>query len=380
MNVLHVTPWFPPAWRYGGVVTSVDALSRAQARAGHSVTVLTTDADGPDRVASPPLDVRNDVRVRTFRHTFPRRLYHAPGLRVALADELANADVCHVHGLFHQPALDAVRESLRAEVTTIVSSRGMLVAELIAEKSPWIKRLWLSRFPAKRVDGWLATSARERTDLVRMQLEPERIHVIPNGVEPDPRSEVEVPAEVGRLLEGPPFALYLGRLSWKKGIDVLMQAWRPHAERVRLVLAGADDEGLADGLRAEHGELLATGRLVLLGSLERAIAERLFANARLLALFSRHENFGNVVFEAALAGVPVVAHDTVGAAEWIREADAGWVGRPGEAAELLARALDDPKEAAARGERGRVMAREWSWDRVAERTGEAYRSVRATMR
>ena len=44
MRILHVTPYYTPAYAFGGVVRSVEGLTRALARRGHAVTVLTTDA------------------------------------------------------------------------------------------------------------------------------------------------------------------------------------------------------------------------------------------------------------------------------------------------------------------------------------------------
>src|SRR5258708_26238685 len=44
LNILHVTPYYAPAFAYGGVVSAVTGLATAQAQRGHRVTVLTTDA------------------------------------------------------------------------------------------------------------------------------------------------------------------------------------------------------------------------------------------------------------------------------------------------------------------------------------------------
>ena len=43
MHILHVTPYYPPTWAYGGIPRIVDGLSRAQQKQGHKVSVLTTD-------------------------------------------------------------------------------------------------------------------------------------------------------------------------------------------------------------------------------------------------------------------------------------------------------------------------------------------------
>ena len=69
MNVLHVTPYFTPAWAYGGVAADVSELARAQVALGHRVTVLTTDALAPHErlpTADTFIDAVRVVRVRNL--------------------------------------------------------------------------------------------------------------------------------------------------------------------------------------------------------------------------------------------------------------------------------------------------------------------------
>ncbi|HEX9420971.1 MAG TPA: glycosyl transferase group 1, partial [Methylomirabilota bacterium] len=56
MRVLHVTPYFAPAFRYGGPPRSVLGLCRALLRQGVEVEVLTTTADGPSELPCSPLE------------------------------------------------------------------------------------------------------------------------------------------------------------------------------------------------------------------------------------------------------------------------------------------------------------------------------------
>src|SRR3990172_42392 len=100
MRVLHVTPYFAPAFRYGGPPRSILGLCRGLARAGAAVEVLTTTADGPfDLPASPPDgDVWDGVAVRYLPRAFPRRLFGARGLGAGLDAAVSPADGGPVHG------------------------------------------------------------------------------------------------------------------------------------------------------------------------------------------------------------------------------------------------------------------------------------------
>src|SRR4029079_7092920 len=97
MKILHVTPFFAPAWAYGGMARSSAALCRALARRGHEVTVVTALLD-PDM----PMDeTRDGVRVRRFRGPGPLKSLLVPwpwGLRAYLRREARSFDLAHLHG------------------------------------------------------------------------------------------------------------------------------------------------------------------------------------------------------------------------------------------------------------------------------------------
>ena len=44
MHILHLSPYYRPAYAFGGVVRAVEGIAGALAARGHQVTVLTTDA------------------------------------------------------------------------------------------------------------------------------------------------------------------------------------------------------------------------------------------------------------------------------------------------------------------------------------------------
>ena len=142
MRVLHVTPYFAPAFRYGGPPRSVLGLCRALLRAGVEVEVLTTTADGPSELPSSPLegDLYEGVPVRYLPRGFPRRVFGARGLGAALDAAIARSDLVHVHGLWSAPGWAAGRHARRARVPLVISPRGMLDPGSIAPHA-WRKRI-----------------------------------------------------------------------------------------------------------------------------------------------------------------------------------------------------------------------------------------------
>ena len=123
MHVLHVAPYFPPTWAYGGIPRVVDGLSRAQAAAGALVSVLTTDAlDGAARAGLPLDRSHGQVRVLTAPN-LSNRLAYRHQLFLPRPDALAAARaaiersgppaVVHLHGHRHLLNTVAVRWARR---------------------------------------------------------------------------------------------------------------------------------------------------------------------------------------------------------------------------------------------------------------------------
>src|SRR5665811_1360685 len=102
MHILHVTPTYLPAVRYGGPIFAVHGLCRALVSRGHKVEVFTTNVDGAEKSAVPVgIPVKLDgVQVRYFSSNFLRRIYWAPSLAQALRREIGGFDLVHLHSVF----------------------------------------------------------------------------------------------------------------------------------------------------------------------------------------------------------------------------------------------------------------------------------------
>ncbi len=177
---------------------------------------------------------------------------------------------------------------------------------------------------------------------------PERIRVIPRGVDP----AVFDPAAVGPerraalahawgVPDGAPVLLLPGRLTRWKGAETLIAALArmSHREAVA-VLAGADQgrRRYAWELAGLAKRLGVAGRLLVVGHAEDMPAA--FSRADIVVSASTApEGFGRVVIEAQAMARPVVATAHGGAAETVTPGETGWLVPPGDAASLAA-ALD----------------------------------------
>jgi UDP-glucose:(heptosyl)LPS alpha-1,3-glucosyltransferase len=142
-----------------------------------------------------------------------------------------------------------------------------------------------------------------------------------------------------------PVCLAVGTGFARKGFDLLFDCWRTHAPvDAALVIAG-DDQRLARW-RSEAAAMPLAGRVHVLGPRDDVPA--LLAAADVLCLPSHQEAFGNVVLEAAAAGVPVVTSAAVAAMELFADAP------------LAAVQVADPTDRPALGDAlARVLCDDW---------------------
>jgi glycosyltransferase involved in cell wall biosynthesis len=354
-------------------VWAVHGLCRALAARGHDVTVFTTNVDGEGESAVPvdapvPMD---GVTVRYFRVGRPRRLFRSPAMARRLREEIHSFDVVHVHSSFIWPPWAAAREARRAGRPYLFTPHGMLVPRLIRERGRWRKTVWVRLLEGsllRQAAGIHVTSRAEAADVAALGFGACRFYLVPFGVEVD-----DTPAEPAL----PPRVLFLGRISWKKGLGVLVDAMAgvPGAE---LVVAGNDDEGLTGRLRERAAARGLAGRVRFVGPVYGEAKAALLRSAAVFALPSKGENFAVAALEAMAVGLPVVLSEDVGLAADVIESGAGLAvpASPEAVAGALRRVLETPGAREVMGAAGRHLARErFSWESVAARMEDVLREV-----
>ena len=385
MRILQVIPTYLPAWRHGGPIYAVHGLSKALIQAGHEVEVFTTNVHGNGRLAvATGVPQRVDgVPVTYFPVRFPHRLHRAPAMGRALRRRVGGFDLVHLHSLFLWPTAAAARAAERAGVPYLVAPRGMLVPDLVARQGRWRKRLWLWAVERRTLEHAAAlhvTGALEASEAARFGYHLPRIVEVPNGLDatelilqPGATPSAKIADQISSGVD----LLFLGRVSWKKGLDRLLPAL-PLLPGARLVVAGNDEENLIPKLEAQARELDVAERVHFVGPVAGADKAALLAAARCFVLPSYSENFGNAVLEAMAVGLPVVVTPEVGLATTVEETGAGRV-VPGEStlwAAALAELLANETLRLELGKRGRAVVEErFGWAAIAARMAEVYREL-----
>jgi glycosyltransferase involved in cell wall biosynthesis len=235
----------------------------------------------------------------------------------------------------------------------------------------------------------IATDEATRDEVTRLLgVEPRRVVVLPNGIDPE-EIRAFTPADPARVLRealpelGParPLLLSVGRLEAYKGFgDVLAALARLQARAAlgpdwRWVLVG---EGPRARALARQAAPLAP-HVRLLGRASETLLHALYARAQLLVHATRYEGSSLVTLEAMAHGLPVVATRAGGIPDKVRDGETGRLVEPGDVtalAEAIAELAGDAARARALGGRGRERAlAEFSWPGLAARTVALYEEL-----
>lgn len=312
----------------GGAESVVFALAAGSSETCR-VAILNQTAVGHDAVL--PLTQRllaAGIRVEEIRCGLRR--YRAEAFALATRLHAWSATLVHTHG-YHANWVG--RRAARAVGTPVVATaHGYL-------EGGWKERLynWADRRQLRAFDAVMAVSLGIREQLIRAGCDPDRVHLVPNGLTPTvtlPRDDAR--AELG-LVAATPVIGWVGRFSPEKGPDLCIRAAAHLRTPAVTVMIGDGPEMNRVALLAASLGLVDGGRVMLAGFREHAFA--LLPAFDVLALTSRTEGTPMILLEAVAAGVPIVAFQ-VGGVPALLDKDSAWLVAEGDL-DGLTRALDE---------------------------------------
>lgn len=236
------------------------------------------------------------------------------------------------------------------ELRLVPEARASLLAEEEAQtETPRFARLAEEPHLA---DGCIAASSFTRRTLIEQGIAPERVRVVPYGVDLERLTPAAPPPRR-------PFrVLFVGQMVQRKGLGYLLEAWRrlalPDAE---LVLAG---RGTCDRPLLARFDGLAVRR--------EAVSERellaLYRSAHVFCMPSIAEGFGLVYLEALACGTPAIGTPNTGAPDVVRHGREGFIVGVRDVDALAARlrwCYDHPEALEQMRSAARARAEEFSW-------------------
>ena len=381
LRVMHVIANLDP--RHGGPSGMLPDMCRALANRGHSIEIVATDAYGSGRWrTSPRPPEAGQLSVQYFPAQWPRRFEASWPMIPWLGRAIPGFDLVHIHSLYLFHTSVAAYWCRHYGVPYIMRPHGTLDPYL-RRKSRTRKAVYDRLFERRNLDCAAAIhyTSQGELDLVRpLGLASPGI-VAPLGVD---IAQFSTPRRRGAFRKRHPhlaekqLVVFLGRLTPKKGLDLLAQAFARVASRfpdAHLVIAGPDDEGYGPQVRAFLSQAGVEQRTTMTGMLVGEDKMALLADTDVWVLPSYTENFGVAVVEALARGLPIVISDKVNICSRIAAARAGLVTAcDAEAfAEAVCQVLSDAALGRGLGRAGRKLARsEFSWEAAAEKLEAAY--------
>jgi len=374
VRVLHVTPCFAPAWVYGGLPESAYQFARHLARAGATVRVLTTDANGwgerLDATAMAAYEHRDGIEVRYCARVARQSV--SLELLGALAEQMRWADVVHLHAAYSFPTIPTLLAARMLKRPVVWTPHGAF-QRWSGSRRVGLKSLW------EKVCGAIAShelvlhlTSKTEVAETRARFARARIELIPNGV--------EVPPTLNREPRGARLRLgFVGRLDPKKGIENLLAACRILKERkapdFSLSIAGSGSSEYEAKLRGAVDRLELGNEVTMLGDIRGEEKQRMFERTDVVVVPSFTENFAIVVAEALAHGAAVIASTGTPWKEVERVGCGLWVSNdPANLADAISKINSMPL--AEMGDRGRRwMAADFSWEKCASEMIALYKNL-----
>jgi glycosyltransferase involved in cell wall biosynthesis len=268
-----------------------------------------------------------------------------------------------LHACRNLPGTIAAHYLQRAGVPYVLQPNGTAP---IIERRQLAKRVFdvvVGRRIVQNASRLIAVSPAEQRQFVDLAVPQESVRAVSNPID---LSEFAEPIVRGNFRRGcgianDPIVLFLGKITPRKNIDVLVRAFAQLTQpNANLVIAG-NDMGGGSRARALASELHIDNRVVFTGLLTGPARIEALADADVVVYASEHEIFGLVPFEALLAGTPVVVADDSGCGDLVGATGGGIVVRVNDVP-ALAHAVDE------------VLADAAAWRLKAERAQQHIRS------
>lgn len=379
MKIINISPVFPPLWHYGGSVTTSFAMARELAGQGHEIFALTTEGRYLSNQKVPiSQDTEWDgVPVRYCKMWGPAPPFWSPELRNQVRLRAPHYDIALIRSCWTYVGIAAGKECKRAGVPYLAYPEGSL--------DPWLfrysrlkKYLWWHLWERSYFQGAAAIVANTQADLehiASMGLT-NRIEVINNGVNLSDFEEAVSREELESrwpILKGKRWLLFIGRLHHKKGLDLLIPAFKRISRNFPdhlLVIAGIDEGGYEKSVHQIVKEFGVTDKVIFTGPVYGATKVRLLKEADVFVLTSYSEGQPMAVIEALGCGVPVLITTPCNVPE-VAEAGAGFVVPPSIEPIVLALTdiLCEDRLREDMGKRARnLVESRFTWEKVAQQT------------
>jgi len=326
MRILNICAY---TWAIGGPARIIYDHTTEVLRQGHQVDILSPMTPGEKMYPAPEgsrlIPCKRTTPISNFYREFSLEMYDF------LKKNIQDYDIIHMHGIWHFGSLAPFLIPHKAAL--VITIHGLLDKWAVAH-SKWKKDIVTALYQKRilgKADLIQINNTDEEQDVIRyLGFRPANMVIIPNGMKVS--EYISLPKKgTFRGKHGikpqQQMILFMGRLNIKKGLDLLLPAFKQVCEKLPeaiLILAGPDD-----GYQSETENFISKNKLgdrvKLVGMLTDTIKKEALSDADLFVLPSYSEGFSIAVLEAMTSKVPTLVSDRVGFGDYIRKYEASYL-------------------------------------------------------
>jgi len=308
MRILRVVSDLYP-FRVGGIGMHAHELSKWQARFGHEVTVYTiiTNRECSEQLNKEYAIVKLKPIISVMGNSFSWNLFHE------LFRTRNRFDIIHAHShLFFSTNLCALVKKLGSP-PLVITNHG-----LFSQTVPsFIQKMYiptLGRWTLNSADRVICYTKQERSELIKLGIDPSKIRVIHNGID----TEVFTPSRRVRKKSAKQI-LWVGRFVPGKGVRYLIDAFNiliKECSDIRLLLIGQGP--LKNKIRQKIDNLGLSQNIIIEDFIPNSRLPEVYQQSDIFVLPSINEGVPRTLLEAMSCGIPVVCTNLPHLADIIR--------------------------------------------------------------
>ena len=373
MRVALCTDYFYPS--IGGVQSHVAGLASELERRGHEVAILAKQLK--TNFPNGSLRISHD-RIIYIEPIFPLPIIIVPPKPADVREVIRREgfEIVHAHHAFTPISLFSISAAENLRIPSILTNHTIFLAS--NAKYVWVPASYIL-YPYRRYinKACLITAvSRAAAKFIEHFAEDKKIVVVPNGVNVELFESVE--KNIQPNLSEKPIILYVGRLSYRKGLQVLVRAMPfilKEIPNAHLLIAG---KGYMESfIRRLIKSLNLEGNVTMLGFIPDEKLPELYASSRLFVMPSLYcESFGITLLEAMASVRPVIASNVGGIPEVVKDGVTGLLFRRGDAEDLADKVimvLSDRSLAQSLASNAKEIVKEkYSWQVIADKMEDLY--------
>jgi len=246
-------------------------------------------------ISDNPIEITG-VKIKFFKTSVLRWFSMLKEFRIFLLNE--KPDIVHINGIWSPQNWGFQRTAQELGIKVILSPHGMLEPWIMADK-PWKKKVGLILYQSnalKKADCLHVTGKMEEVNVKALGFN-NPIYIIPNGIDLSDVKEIKINYGTRKMV-------FLSRIHPKKGIELLLEAWRnTNTSGWTLEIAGNGNKDYLNKVIQSAKDLKDVS---FVGAKYGEEKWNFLRSADIMILPTHSENFGIVIAEALAVGVPVI--------------------------------------------------------------------------